>query len=328
MRNKIKLVISILIVIVFSIKSFSQTKKVDIPFFPAIQEHNSEDDLSKYFKTNLLNKLNQEISKNGCGASELSRFVVLVNPEVLNMTTNGQMMLYQFNLLFSFVDLVSKKTYNNFTIEIAGAGNTPGQAVYDATRRFNLSSSDFGANLKKACTQIVDYYSKNCNSIVAKANTLAFSGNVDEAVAQLYSIPDIQDLSCASKVNETLVNINNLITSSKCRNSIAEATKEWSLNPTEDGAKSVSSLLSNLILTDDCNQSYNVLIAEIKAKLTQKQFDAIQFRNKMYDDAINIQKQKMANDRDIAIEYYKNLIPPSYIYNYNDITNNTKKGNN
>lgn len=319
--------ILIILASVVSLQVLAQNKQYHISFMPAVQK-NTQDDISDYFKNNLFNKVNQEINHVGCGAVDVSRFVVLINPVVLEKNTTGQLMIYKFDISFSIIDLIANKTYNSFSTEIGGIGRTPGQAAIDACKRFDIKKSRLSESIKSAAEQITDYYKRNCNSIIERANTLSRIGKPDEAIANLFNIIEIENAPCAAAVNTAIENIYKQSLSIKCTNAINEARKEWSLKQNAQALQEVSARLSDVVITNECKDSFNSLLAEIKAKVTQDQFNDMNFKNKVYNDAIELQKLEMNTLKEIAIEYYKSQIPPSYSYNYYDITNNTKKGNN
>lgn len=290
----------------------AQTKQYDIAMMPALET--DDHDIAAYAKDYLLNKIKDEITRNGCSGVNIARFIVLAHPLVISKNNTGQLMLYTYSLQISIVDLLAAKSYNSFSMQLGGVGQTGGQAIMDALRRLDLKQSKLAENIKDATDQITSYYNANCSAIIAKSNTYISSGQFTEAVATLAQIPDIDNSSCKNDYNIAYIKVFKQYSAYKCNASISDAKIKWGLNPTLGGASDVATSLSGVNMNADCKNELDTLIKEIKQKLTTDQFDEKTFRKKVYEDSVSLEKDKVAAMRDIAVEYYKNKISTVYLH--------------
>lgn len=307
MKKIVTVLISILL-----FNAMQAQKQSDIKLMAVLETKDQE--IISNAKDLLLNKIKDEITRDGYAGVNTSRFIVLVNPQVTDRQNNGQLVLYTYNLQFSVVDLMADKTYNSFSIQMGGAGKNSGQAIMDATRRVNFAKTKLADNIKDATQQIVKYYNDNCSAIIAKTNLLLNAKQYEAAFANIAFIPDINEMSCKNEYNAILLKAFKQYDAYKCNATLLEARKEWNLNPTLEGSQLVSAILTGINLTDECKKDFNVLISEIKAKLTGDAFDEKEFRKKVYDNEVNLQKTMLTTYRDIAVEYYKNMMPSVYLY--------------
>lgn len=307
MKKIVTVLISILL-----FNTLQAQKQSDIKLMAILETKDQE--IISNAKDLLLNKIKDEITRDGYAGINVSRFIVLVNPQVTDRQNNGQLVLYTYNLQFSVVDLMADKTYNSFSIQIGGTGKNSGQAIMDAVRRLNLAKTKLADNLKDAVQQIVKYYNTNCSAILAKTNLLLNAKQYEAAFANIAFIPDINELSCKNEYNAVLLKAFKQYDAYKCNATLIEARKEWNLNPTLEGSQTVSALLTGINLTDECKKEFNALISEIKGKLTADAFDEKAFRKKVYENEVELQKNMLTAYRDIAVEYYKNMMPSVYLY--------------
>lgn len=292
--------------------SFSQTRQYDIKLMPALET--KDEDIATYAKDLLLNKVKEEITRDGCTGVNTSRFMVLVHPEIMDKQSNGQLVLFTYNLQFSIVDLLAEKSYNHFSIQMGGTGRNGGQAIMDAIRKLDLSKSKLADNIKEAVGQIIQYYTANCSSIIARSNVLMNTKQFTEALATLAMIPEVNNLPCFNQYNTAYTKAYQQYAAYRCNAAISEAKTAWSLSPNIDGVKNISQILSGVEVTNECKKDFSALTDEIKRKLTKDEFDDKKFREKVYETGVDLEKNKIAAIRDIAVEYYKNKMPVVYLH--------------
>jgi hypothetical protein len=283
----------------------------EINLMPALQTDDAE--IAEYGKAYLLDKVKDEINRVGYAGVNTSRFIVLVRPTVLDKQSTGQSILYTYNLNFSVVDLLADKTYSGFSIRTGGVGRSGGQAIQDALRKLDLKKSQLASNLKASVEDIVRYYNSNCSQIVAKTNVLLNSRQYDAALANLAFIPDLDNLSCRGEYNAALTKAFDQYAAYRCESAVTEARKQWSLNPNAGGVSAVASALDNVFISPNCKPGFNALVSEIKEKLTRDEFNENEFRKKIVDAGIALERDRIAASRDIAVEYYRNSMPSIYL---------------
>jgi|GEM_PF-6904811 len=295
-----------------AVSAFAQ-KQTDISLMPAMAT--STGDFSESARTILLNKVKEAITAQGHASAGPSRFILLVNPEATDKQNNGQNMMFTYTLQFSVIDILMDRNYSSFSVQMGGVGKTPDQALVDAVRRLNLSQSRLTASLSSAIAEIQKYFNSNCQDILAKSRVYVAAGKHEEAIGNLAFLPDMAGLSCKKEYNDLLLSVLKQYTAYKCQAQLTEAKKEWSLNPTAEGARSVSAILSGITLSADCKKDFDNLLSSIKGKLEREQFDEKEFRKTVFTAAVDIERDKIAASRDIAVAYYQNKFYKDYYYN-------------
>lgn len=287
-------------------------KQTDIILTAVLKSKDAE--VVEYASETILNKVKNEIERDGFTADDMARFAVVVNPVVTDKQNTGQALLYTYDIRFSVTDLLLDKTYGSFTLQVGGTGRSEGQAMMDALRRLDLKKTRLADNIKSATGQIIQYYNANCKAIISKVNMYLAAKQYDEAFANIAFIPDINTLSCKTELNALYVKVYQQFTAYNCGQIVQEAQNTWNLNPTKDGAEKVMELLSGTQLSAACKTEVNKLIAEIKKKLLADQFDEKAFRNKVFDGAVNIQRDMINASRDVAVAYYKSKLSDVYVF--------------
>jgi hypothetical protein len=304
-------IIIFLFVIAFALTARAQ-KQTDIVLTAVLKSKDPE--VVEYAAESILNKVKSEIERDGFTADEMSRFAVVVNTVVTDKQNTGQALLYTYDIRFSVTDLLLDKTYGSFTVQIGGTGKSEGQAMMDALRRLDLKKSRLADNIKSATGQIIQYYNTNCRAIIDKVNMYLAAKQYNEAFANIAFIPDINSLSCKNELNALYVKVYQQYTAYNCAQTVQEAQNAWNLDPTKNGAEKVLELLSGIQLSAACKTEVNKLIAEIKKKLLNDQFDEKAFRNKVFDSAVNIQRDMINASRDVAVAYYKSKLSDVYVF--------------
>lgn len=286
-------------------------KQADIMLMAALQTKDNE--ISGAAKGLLLNKIRDEINREGYSGVAGSRFIVMANPQIIDKQQNGQLLMYTYEIQFTVTDLVADKTYSSFTARAGGAGRNGSQASMDAFRRLNLKKTEMSKNIAESVRQIVEYYNANCKSILARTNIYLEAKQYEAAMANLAFIPDMHNLSCSREYNDMLLKAYTQYSAHKCEMALTEARKEWALNPTINGAGKISEILSGIQLNAACREEFNALTSQIGKKLEQDQFDEKEFIRKIYESEVAIERDLIQASREIAVEYYRNSRPEVYL---------------
>lgn len=304
-------IIIFLLVIAFVSPVLAQ-KQTDITLTAVLKSKDAQ--VVEYAAESILNKVKNEIARDGFTADDISRFAVVVNPVVTDKQNTGQALLYVYDIRFSVTDLMLDKTYGSFTMQVGGTGKSEGQAMMDALNRLDLKKSRLADHIKSATAEIIQYYNANCKAIITKVNTLLAARQYNEAFVNMAFIPDINSLSCKSELNALYIKVYQQYTAYNCEQIVQEAQNTWSLDPTQNGAQKVADLLSGAQLSATCKTAVNKLIGEIKKKLLNDQFDEKAFRNKVFDSAVNIQRDMISASRDVAVAYYESKLSDTYVF--------------
>ncbi len=306
-----KKILLLLLLISTHIFSWAQTKQSDIFLMPALQT--TDEAIAKYGKQQLLSKLSSEISSIGYRGVDVARFIVLMKIEPIEKQNSGQLLLVKYNVELSVEDLLMHNAYSHFIIELSGVGNSEGQAIMDAAKKMNLKKNNFADELKKAVADIVAYYSTNCSSILQTAQAHANAGNYEEAFANFYQLPSSTKTSCKAEYEAVQRTLIQDYATHKCNTALQNASTQWAVNPNEEGAKEVATILSGLEITKECKPTYDGLMKEIKVKRFIDVIDERKLKIKMYNDDVNLEKDRIEANKQTAIAFYKSTIPNVYL---------------
>ena len=306
-----KKITTLLIATWVCITAWSQGRQTDIALMPAIETNDAA--IEKYAKQTLLSKVSTEIATVGFSSVSVGRFILLMKIEPTEKQSSGELIQISYHADLSVEDLMMHTGYSHFGVDLFGSGHTEGQAIMDAARRLNLSKSNFTEHIKKGINEIVNYYNANCNKLLQNAQSYAEVGNFDEAYALLYQLPDGANLNCKQQCNSFLNSLLKQQAAAQCTHAVEEANKEWSLSPNAMGIGAVAEALQGIQVTKDCKPAYDALLNEIKKKNLKDELDEKQLQLKKYDNEYSLEKERIGAMREIALGYYKQVMPTVYL---------------
>ena len=143
--------------------------------------------------------------------------------------------------------------------------------------------------------KIIEYYNSQCDVILKGAQALAAQRKYDEALISLISVPDVCR-ECYDKSMDLSTEIYKQYEDYSCGQNIAAAKAAWANLDSDKAAQSLA------LITPEakCYAEAQTLADEIKAKLLEdgKVWD---FKMKRYNDAADMEKQKLQNVHDIGV---------------------------
>ena len=186
-----KTVISLLLCLLLSYTAVSGQDNGLISYFPVVVCA----DIPEKAKQALTAKMEQALTQNGFGATDCAdRFVMLAKCNVLEKDvapTTPPRITQTIEVTFILGDVVENKTYASTAFELKGIGTNETKAWQTALNALKSGNPQFKAMFEEANRKIEAYYSDNCKKMIAKAQTMASTGDYDRAIASLMSIPDI-----------------------------------------------------------------------------------------------------------------------------------------
>lgn len=182
--------------------------------------------------------------------------------------------------------------------ELKGVGTSPQRALINSLQVVNVSNKNLGQFISEGRDKIVDYYNKNYNDIVAKANKAAHLNNYEEALSQICRIPE-----CCIGFNEASDDIVHILKSYIDSNPeflYNKAYTTWSSSPNSESAKIVSLYLSLIEKSSIVYSKSEQLAKEIKETL---QYDyTCEMKNKLRD-SVELKRAYIETARQIGAAY-------------------------
>ena len=261
-------------------------------------------------RTTLENKMRQIVTQNGLGASEYgSRFAIVPGINILSKDitpTAPPQEALTVEFVFYIVDAVSQTIFSQTSVQFKGVGQTDEKALIQVVRNINPKMGQFKGLVENGKKKIIEYYNSKCDVLLTNSTALASQRKYQEALYNLSSVPDICR-ECYDRSMALSTEIYKQYDDYTCGQYLAAAKAAWANIDHDKAAENLS------YITPDpkCYSEAQALADEIKKKLLEdgKVWD---FKLKRYNDAIDLQKQKLQTIRDIGVAYAQALARDYY----------------
>lgn len=191
---------------------------------------------------------------------------------------------------FVIKQISTGKTYGSVTKIFKGSGKNEAQAMTNSFSQINPSDKILHEFLSKSKENIVQYYSENCSKIIQKADGLAKSGDYEQSISLLQSIPDTGNACYENAQKSSLTNFK-LYQKKLCSSNISKAKSEITLNNFESAAY----YLEFIDNESSCYKESENLINQISAKIAKKE-----------NQAIDLETKRINAIKEIGKAYYSN----------------------
>lgn len=267
------------------------TPSTDGNYFPQVESY-------------LTNRLRGLTTGSG-GASSLdnNQFALAASYDIVDkqiISGTPTKVVYNLSVSLFVVDLKTCKVYSSLEIELKGVGDNETKALINSFKPFNRSNGSIKKFISDGTRKILDYYDNNYQKIIAKAKSDAAMKNFDAAIYTLMCIPE-----CSTGYNaalEALPSIYQQFVDQHCNENLAQARAAWCASPNHDGASVAGLYLSEIYPDAACYGDAQLLFQEIKKQMGEEW----KFMMKQYNDAIEMERQRLDMMRDIAIAYANN----------------------
>ena len=219
----------------FPLNTFINTKKSAL----------SEDAISL-----LTNKINSITSNLGIGGENLSnpRFLlyskVIINKKnVIPGSITGYTIYADVYLYVG--DAFEKTIFSSQVIPIKGYGTSEESAIFEALRSINPKDEKFKLFISSGIDKINNYFVNQCPIIIAKAKAKLSEQKFDEAIFNLYSIPDGTG-ACYQEALALIKNIYNEKINTESSAAFKRAKLAWAASQTDASLSSISEHLNKV----------------------------------------------------------------------------------
>jgi len=274
--------------------------------------------LTPSVESTLLNKLNQITSKFGMGASPyVNRFILTTNVVVLTKDitpTAPPMHAYTLEITFYIGDGIDGTLFSSMSQTLKGVGETETRAYMSALKNIKTDDPKFKIFIDKGKDKIIEYYNSTCDLILKEADMLTGKNEFDAAITKLSSIPSVCK-DCYDKAMSAVQPIYQKKINLECKKQMNEAQAIWSSTQDVDGAKSASSILSQINPNSSCAREAEGMISMIYNDIQKrvKQLDAREWNYVMKEQAQ--ESERIEAIRAIGVAYGNNQ-PQNITYNY------------
>ncbi|WP_040253540.1 hypothetical protein [Psychroserpens mesophilus] len=236
-------------------------------------------------KKMLINKLGQIVTENGISDNRYnSRFIITPNIVVATkevMPTSPVKVVLVLDVTLYIGDGVAGTLYASETFNLKGVGTTETKAYMQALKRLKPKNEDMQAFMSRGKDKIIDYYNSNCSQIQKEAGALENSGQVEEALGLMLSIP--ASSSCFDTTKNKTKALYLKAVNRDCKIRLNEAQAIWSANQDIEAANEAARILSSVQPEADCFSSVKSLFSKIEARAKELQDRDWNYKLKVLD---------------------------------------------
>lgn len=197
-------------------------------------------------------------------------------------------------------NVMDGKLVSSWSIELDGVGNSTGKAFNNAIHKLKPQNKELVKFVDSSKKKIVKYYDQNYNSIIRAAESKAQVYNYEEAIYDLMCVPECcvgYDIVMAKTRNIFKQYVNRI-----CQENLSMAQSIWMSGYSYDNAEAAAVYLSKIYPDAECYGEAVKLMNEIKKHMGERW----KFEMKQWDDKVSVEKQQLANAKEVALAYAKN----------------------
>ena len=303
-----------LFLILAAVVSSAQTGKISINVFVP------EDTVPEEAHNMLVTKLNQIVTNYGLANNGYTdRFFltadVLVTSKDIVPTTPPKVS-QKLDVVLFIGDVIENKLYNSISMQVVGVGQNDTKSYINAFQRIPTRSKALESFMEESKGKIVSYYQQNGDSIIKNAESLATTGQYDEAIQSILSIPDFCG-EVSESASEAVQRIYQMKIDKEGSALYNKAKALWEAKPEESTVLEVLDLLNGVnpesSAAMDCSnlasRMTNTLASRKvkrqqeneaqKAKEEEKEQAEWEFRVRQYEDQIELQRQQLKDQTSI-----------------------------
>jgi hypothetical protein len=199
MKRLISLLLTLMIIIIGTQKSFSQNSAAQSDDFKRIAiAPTLSPDLNKYPQASLnilMNKMKNIVSLNGMSALEGSNiFIIYPQISVIKSevtATSPSMFAMRLEVIMNVADFYTGNVYASASHEVAGVGKTEQVAYNAAFQQIPDRAGKYKVMMEKAKNEIIGYYNAHCDLAISRAKSFAAQRRWSDALDLLNSVPPV-----------------------------------------------------------------------------------------------------------------------------------------
>lgn len=311
-----KLSFIILGICMFGIQAYAQTvdfndKNSQIHLSIMIPDQEGET-IQTGAKSYLTNKLKQIAVKNGIAANEdFSRFFIttVITPLTKDILPGPPAQVVEnLEMTFYIADYYDQKVYSSTSMEVKAIGTNDTKAYINGIKNINVNNKQLADFMDEGKSKIIAYYNARCSQIMQIAQSKADKKEYEAAIFDLMSVPEVCD--CYNEVLALSQKIYQQYIDHLCQVNLAQARVAWAAEQNSEGAKAAGQYLSQILPDASCYGDAMALYTEIKSKV----LDDWKFEMKIYQDQVDLEKQRIDAMRQVGIAYGNHQQPVTTVF--------------
>ncbi len=295
--------------------------------------NNSESKLPESSLSILTSKINNIVAKSGIGGNNFNnpRFVlytkfITTKKNIITGISSGVSISAEIYLHIG--DAFGKTIFASYVIQIKGYGSNLGSAMSDAIKNFDTDQPKIQEFVSEGLSKINNYFINQCPLIIAKSKALASEQKYDEAIFNLYTVPESSNI-CYIEAAGLVKDIYRLKIEEESAIYLRKAKLIWSSSQQSSSIREILVLLDKVNPVSKTFSEIDPFILEINKKvennITRDWFEKQEIR-KLEQEKEKIkssfEKDQLEAIKQISIAYasgthvYNNYTSNSYSSNY------------
>lgn len=296
-----KTILSLIICAASAFSGFAQT----IPVGIAIPT--SDNSMDGPTAKALVSKVQAILTKNGM-ADYGSDFVIVPAMQIDedDIIESGMVNLFKVagSLNLALTQISTGKTFGTASIPIRGTGKrSKAVAMKSAASSVNVNNPEIVKFLEQSKQNVIDYYTKNHNTIIGKARSAASTGDYEQALAILGSFPD--GMPREKEINAEIEKTYRQYINHNCQAIILQAKGALAKKDYDY----VNSLLSEIDPSSSCYSEAVAMTSSINKEIRQTEAQERAAQERREQRALDLQKTRINAVRDVAKAYYQRTYP-------------------
>ena len=224
----------------------------------------------------------------------VDRFYLTCKIDVLEKgIVQGMPVRIRQKVRFRFIvcDIVEKKVFEEMHFEASGIGTNETKAMIACINRVNPMSPDFSAFINRAKQKIVGFYTQLGPAVLTEANSLAATGQVEQAINKLISIPAVSPYFQKCRARAIEIYLDDI--DQKAGKFFMQAKNAWAANPNQNGAEEALAILDQMPPISRYSIDASNLQKEIQSRITYLEKREWDFKVEQYRDSMRLKMAKL-----------------------------------
>ena len=245
----------------------------------------------------VLNKLTQIVTKNGlAGDSFDPRFIITANMVELShdvTATTPPMQALTLTPTVYIGDAATGTLYATCALDpVKGAGTNETKAYMQAVKMLRADTPAVKQFIETGKKRIVEWYNTQIDFLISEANALAGQDKYDEAIALLFTVPEVckeafdKAMRAAEQIFQQKIDIEGAYL-------LNMATHTWNANQSWSGANEAAGYLSQIHPLSSAVQGGMVLSQTIAARVKELDNREWSFAMKQFDASVSLERARI-----------------------------------
>jgi hypothetical protein len=213
------------------------------------------------------------------------------------------------DVYFFVGDAFEKTIFSSYVIPVKGYGNSLESALIEALKSIKTNDEKFNSFLINGISKINEYFKNQCPLIINRAKSLASEQKYDEAIFNLYSVPE-SSTNCHTEATALIKNIYGLKINEESSKNLRKAKLIWAGSQSASSIKEILATLEQVNPSSSSFKEVDQFISDINKKIenniTRDWLEKQEIRKQELEKEkirLELEKSQIEASKQIAIAY-------------------------